>query len=130
MYRNYWQLHSRPFDHGIDPRFYYPSEAHQGALLKLRYVIENERGAGLLAGSAGSGKTMVINSLRRQLEETFNPFVHVVFPQMSVKELLAYLAGEMGASGSPATPRPSTRAFAGCNTSWVRTPGVDSTPWW
>jgi type II secretory pathway predicted ATPase ExeA len=103
MYKNYWQLHSRPFDHGIDTRFYYPSEVHQGALLKLRYVIENERGAGLLAGSAGSGKTMVVNSLKRQVDETFSPFVHVVFPQMSARELLAYLAAEMGASTGPST---------------------------
>ena len=101
MYKDYWQLHSRPFDNCIDGRFYYPSEVHQGALLKLRYVVENERGAALLAGGAGSGKTLVINALERQLDERFSPLVHVVFPQMSVRELLSYVAAEMGALTGP-----------------------------
>ncbi len=100
MYKTYWQLHSRPFENYADARFYYPSEAHQGALLKLRYAVENERGAALLTGSAGSGKTLLVNSLKRQLNESFTPFVHMVFPQMPVAELLAYLAGEVGALGN------------------------------
>jgi general secretion pathway protein A len=106
MYKAYWQLHSRPFDNLADSRFYYPSEVHQGALLKLRYVVENERGAALLAGSSGSGKTLVVHLLNAQLDDCYSPFVHVVFPQMSVRELLAYLAGEMGALSSPSTAVP------------------------
>jgi type II secretory pathway predicted ATPase ExeA len=103
MYTNYWQLHTRPFENCTDARFYYPSEAHQGALLKLRYAVENQRGAALLTGIAGSGKTLLVNSLKRQLDSRFSPLVHLVFPRMSVSELLAYLAGEMGALPSGAT---------------------------
>jgi general secretion pathway protein A len=106
MYKAYWQLHSRPFDNSIDSRFYYPSEVHQGALLKLRYVVENERGAALLAGASGLGKTLVVGALKRQLGDSFSPFVHLVFPQMSVRELLAYLAAEMGALPNPSAPVP------------------------
>jgi type II secretory pathway predicted ATPase ExeA len=101
MYKAYWQLHSRPFENCIDSRFYYPSEMHQGALLKLRYAVENQRGAALLTGTAGSGKTLLVNSLKRQLDDRFTPFVHVVFPRMSVPELLAYLAAETGALANP-----------------------------
>ncbi len=100
MYEAYWQLHSRPFDNCTDEPFYYPSEVHQGALLKLRYVVENERGAALLVGSPGSGKTLLVGELRRQLDDRYDPFVHVVFPMMSPRELLAYLAGELGALGN------------------------------
>jgi general secretion pathway protein A len=106
MYKAYWQLQSRPFDNCTDARFYYPSEVHQGALLKLRYVVENERGAALLAGGPGSGKTLVIGSLRRQLDERYHPFVHLVFPQMTLRELVAYLAGEMGALATPSAAVP------------------------
>lgn len=106
MYEAYWQLHTRPFDDGADAKFYYPSEVHQGALLKLRYVVENARGAALLAGAAGSGKSLVAGSLKRQLDDSFSPFVQVVFPQMSVRELLAYLAAEMGAMTNPSSAAP------------------------
>jgi len=94
MYESYWQLTQKPFDNAADPRFYYPGESHQAALLKLRYAIENRRGGALLCGPSGSGKTMLTTMLRGALDECFAPFVHVVFPQMPANELLAFLADE------------------------------------
>src|SRR5262245_64566039 len=50
MYENHWQLERRPFENNnSDVRFYYPGESHQGALLKLRYAVENRRPAALLS---------------------------------------------------------------------------------
>ncbi|MBN2475863.1 MAG: AAA family ATPase [Pirellulales bacterium] len=102
MYESYWQLQQKPFENSADPRFYYPGESHQAALLKLRYAVENRLGGALLAGVSGSGKTLVVNMLRDVLGEQCAPFLHLVFPQMSTPELLAYLAGELsGADGGP-----------------------------
>lgn len=95
MYETYWQLHQKPFEMGADPRFYYPGETHQAALLKLRYAVESCRGGTLLAGPSGCGKTLIIGLLRQMLGPDCFPFVHLVFPQMSAAELLAYLAGEL-----------------------------------
>lgn len=95
MYETYWRLTQKPFENAADPRFYYPAESHQAALLKLRYAIENRRGAALLAGPSGVGKTLVTTMLRGMLGEQYAPFVHLVFPQMSADDLLAYLADEL-----------------------------------
>ena len=92
MYEPYWQLETKPFENTSDARFYYPSESHQGALLKLRYALQNQRAAALLCGPAGLGKTLLVRTLARQLPETFRPFVHLVFPQLPPDQLLAYLA--------------------------------------
>jgi type II secretory pathway predicted ATPase ExeA len=102
MYETYWRLKQKPFENAADPRFYYPAETHQAALLKLRYAIENRRGAGLLVGPSGSGKTLVTNMLRGMLGEQYGPFVHLVFPQMSAADLLAYLADEFDGAGCSA----------------------------
>jgi general secretion pathway protein A len=95
MYESYWQLTERPFENCVDPRFYYPGQSHQAALLKLRYAVENHRGGALLAGPAGAGKTLLVNLLREELDERFRPFAHVVYPLMSPAELLAYLAEQL-----------------------------------
>jgi general secretion pathway protein A len=102
MYLNYWQLDAKPFEPACDGPFYFAAEAHQPALHQLRYAIENRRAAGLVAGPAGVGKTLLVETLERELDERSQPFVRVVFPQMSDRDLLVYLAEHFGAP--PADP--------------------------
>jgi general secretion pathway protein A len=102
MYLDYWQLTSKPFEPCSDHNGFFPCEAQEAALLKLRYAVENRRGAALLAGPAGVGKTMLVGLLRGALADQFKPFVHLVFPQMSGRDLLVYLAEQLGAP--PADP--------------------------
>jgi general secretion pathway protein A len=83
MYEAYWELSAKPFEDAADGRSYYPSECHQGALLKLRYAIENRRGGALVVGAPGLGKTLLVRTLARQLPESIRPIVRLVFPQMS-----------------------------------------------
>src|SRR5574340_541288 len=102
MYESYWQLRQKPFENCADPRFYYPAESQQAAVLKLRYAIENQLGGALLAGVSGSGKTLIVGMLREILREKVSPMVHLVFPQMTSTELLAYLADELEGGNSSA----------------------------
>jgi general secretion pathway protein A len=105
MYEPYWQLATKPFETTADPRYYYPAETHQGALLKLRYAVENHRGAALLVGGSGLGKSLLVQTLLRQLPESFAPRVQLVYPQMPADQLLAYLVeGLTGAEPSVSTP--------------------------
>jgi general secretion pathway protein A len=102
MYLDYWQLATRPFEPAVDRTAFYPCEAHEAALLKLRYAVENRRGAALLAGNAGVGKTMLVQLLLNELPDVCRPRTQVVFPQMSSRDLLVYLAEQVGAP--PADP--------------------------
>lgn len=98
MYENYWKLKCNPFENDADPKAYYRSETHQAALLKLRYLVEHRKGAGLLVSGTGFGKSYLMQILAGQLAESHGPIIHLVFPQMSPGELLAYLAVELGAA--------------------------------
>ena len=110
MYEAYWKLNRRPFESGASTRAYYPSEPHQGALLKLRYAIEHEHAAALLTGAPGTGKTLLVQLLAEQLPERFRPVVQLLFPQMPAADLLAYLAGELcGAIGQGSISENVTR---------------------
>lgn len=104
MYETYWQLSHQPFANTSDSRFYYPTETHQGAILKLRYAIENRRGAALLAGASGLGKTLLAQSLLQQLPEQFAPRVNIVYPQMPPDQLLAFIAGELVGKHASVSP--------------------------
>jgi general secretion pathway protein A len=103
MYEPYWQLDSRPFEHTLDARFHFAAESQRGAVLKLRYVLESRRGAALLVGEAGLGKTLVAQSLLAQLSDSHQPRVHIVYPQMPADQLLTYLADQLTAQHSPLT---------------------------
>jgi general secretion pathway protein A len=96
MYEAHWQLESRPFENYAAKQFYYPSDSHQGALLKLRYVVENRRGGAILTGDAGLGKTLLVRALKNQMPDDVGPFVHLLFPHMPADQLLSYLAAELG----------------------------------
>lgn len=95
MYEAHWNLKTKPFENNNNADFYYPSEPHQSAMLKLRYVIENRRGAALLSGPAGVGKSMLTRSLFGVLPENISPRTHIVFPRMPSDQLLAYIADEL-----------------------------------
>lgn len=116
MYESYWQLRYKPFENNADSQFYFPGESHQAALLKLRYAVENRRGAALLAGTAGTGKTLVAAMLQAALGEEVSPFIRLVYPQMSPAELIAYVADELdglpGGSSVPESVRRIERSLA------------------
>ena len=106
MYETYWHFEEKPFENAADTRFFFPGETHQSALLKLRYAVENRRGGALLCGAAGTGKTYLVTMLRESLGDDYTPFIHLVYPQMSPAELMAYLADEFdgGTNESQSVP--------------------------
>lgn len=95
MYELHWQLNGRPFENWCDNRFFFPSEIHETALLKLRYSVENRRSAVALCGDSGMGKTMLVDALTRHINEDISPVARVVFPRLSGDQLLGYLADEL-----------------------------------
>jgi general secretion pathway protein A len=96
MYEAHWQLRTRPFEPRATSAFYYPSETHQAALLKLRFALENRRSLAILGGYSGTGKSLVIEQLRQQLPDFIAPVIQVSFPAMPAAELVRYLARQFG----------------------------------
>lgn len=105
MYSEHWNLERPPFENTLAPEFFFPSQTHQAALLKLRYLVENQKGAGVLVGSTGTGKTFVTKRLSHDLSQQAGPWLYFPFPQMSADDLLSdlaiRLAGESVLAGTP-----------------------------
>jgi general secretion pathway protein A len=63
MYLDHYNLKLKPFEMSPDPRFLWPGEKHKEALAALEYGILESKGFLVLTGDAGTGKTLLINSL-------------------------------------------------------------------
>jgi type II secretory pathway predicted ATPase ExeA len=69
-YLEYYQLREQPFSITVDPKFYYNSQQHDDALLRLMYAANERKGLAVLVGEVGAGKTTVARRLLDQLDET------------------------------------------------------------
>ena len=67
MYHDHYGLKNRPFSISPDPRFLWLGEKHAEALATLNYGIMENKGFLLLTGGIGTGKTVLINSLVKQI---------------------------------------------------------------
>ncbi|MCC7429649.1 AAA family ATPase [bacterium] len=63
MYLDYWELQIKPFDNTPDPKFFFFGREHEEAFLRLVYTIKENKGAFLLTGEYGCGKTTLIRTL-------------------------------------------------------------------
>jgi general secretion pathway protein A len=67
MYNKYWGLKESPFENVPDPRFLYHSSQHDEALMRMTYAVKNRKGAAMLTGEIGCGKTLLSRSFMQQL---------------------------------------------------------------
>jgi general secretion pathway protein A len=66
MYANYWGLSEIPFKNTLDVRWFYESPGHEEALARLLFLIEQHRRCGVLWGPSGTGKSLILELLRRE----------------------------------------------------------------
>ncbi|MFH1878696.1 MAG: AAA family ATPase [Candidatus Omnitrophota bacterium] len=92
-YLAYWQLNKKPFENIADPEFFYYSPCHKEAMVRLVYVIKQNKAGALLAGDYGTGKTTIANELLAEIEENENyRSIYISNPLLSSRELLQEIA--------------------------------------
>ncbi|MFN9374675.1 MAG: ExeA family protein [Planctomycetaceae bacterium] len=101
MHQQHWGLSADPFLGWSGISGHFPSEEAEEALLRLRFVVENARGAGVLLGEAGLGKTHLLMVLAQQLDARRHPVLPLRFPQLNAGETLHYLARELTGQREP-----------------------------
>jgi len=96
MYTPYWQLREKPFENTPDPKFIYYSQQHKEALARLLYIVREHKGAALLTGEYGSGKTLLSRVLWQELqqEHLYQP-VFILNPRLSGLELIQEIVHQL-----------------------------------
>jgi type II secretory pathway predicted ATPase ExeA len=106
MYEKYWGLAEKPFENTPDPRFMYYSKKHEEALTRLLYAIKEEKGAAMLTGEYGSGKTVLSRIVIDELiKNKIYEVTLIVNPQLTpeqfIQEIIYQLKGEQAKGSKP-----------------------------
>ncbi|MBI5496339.1 MAG: AAA family ATPase [Deltaproteobacteria bacterium] len=97
-YLEYYELGSEPFSNAPVSRFYYNSQQHAQALMRLRYAVDNMKGLALLIGEIGAGKTTLARRMLDSLpEEEFEAALLVIIHSgITANWLLRRIALQLG----------------------------------
>lgn len=100
----YWGLKEKPFENTGDTKFFYNSPFHKEALVRLIYVIRENKAGALLAGDYGTGKTTIAKELLVEIEQSSHfESVYISNPLLSSKELLKEIVYQLGMNDEKAS---------------------------
>jgi len=105
MYEHYWNLREKPFENTPDPRFVYLSQKHEEALSRLIYAVREQKGAALLTGEYGSGKTLISRVILNELSSENYKLAFIFNPKLSPEDLLKEIIYQIGGDASGITSK-------------------------
>jgi len=95
-YEFYWGLTELPFENVPDPKFYFPAPMHEEALQRLLYGIQTRKGAVMLTGEIGCGKTLLSRELSLHLSGQQYDLALIANPSFGVEDFLTEVLYQLG----------------------------------
>lgn len=81
-------LDKEPFSTSPDPEFFYESQEHKAAIIRLMIEIRLRRGLSLILGDVGTGKTTLSRKLFQMLKERKDIIFHMILdPTFDTEEI-------------------------------------------
>jgi len=95
-YCEHFGLQRVPFNDSVNPEFFYRTETHEMAFVRMMMCANQHKALGLVWGRSGTGKTLLAQMLLSGLSETeFIPIVILANPGMSKTALLGCILDEL-----------------------------------
>lgn len=95
-YESYWGLAELPFENVPDPKFYFPAPMHEEALHRLLYGVQTRKGAIMLTGEIGCGKTLLSRELSLHLSGQEYDMALIANPSFGVEDFLTEVLYQLG----------------------------------
>ncbi len=105
-YIQHFGLDREPFSNAPDSRFYFDSEQHSQALVRLTYAVDSNKGLAVLVGGVGMGKTTLARRMLDSLPEAKyeSALLVMVHSGVTPEWILTRIALQLGVV-DPATDR-------------------------
>lgn len=95
MYLNFYGLEKKPFNPTPDPKFLYLTPSHREALAQILYGVQEGKGFIVLTGEVGTGKTTLIQTLLRRLDEK-TEVAYIFNSKLPFDALVEYMLRDFG----------------------------------
>ena len=97
-YLKHFELKKEPFSNAPVRDFYFNSKNHSDAMLRLKYVVEERKGLGVVMGKVGTGKTTLARRLFYSLDDSeyVSGMIVMVHSGITSTWLLGRIAQQLG----------------------------------
>jgi len=93
---DYWKLQHLPFENVPDPNFFFDSDIHRTAFEDMRDAILQRKGAIMLTGDIGCGKTTITQHVLLSLPKSRFDIALITYPCLSPHEMLLEVNQQLG----------------------------------
>lgn len=93
----HFRLRENPFGDSVNPNYFFRTESHEDAFIRMRKCIDEHISLGLTTAPSGTGKTLLTQILLSELDAArYEPILVLAYPGMKRLGLLREVAQEMG----------------------------------
>lgn len=105
-YTDYFHFNSEPFSNAPNDKFYFNSEQHTQALLRLKYSVDSDKGLAVLVGGVGTGKTTLARRMLDELpiEKYESSLLVMIHSKVTPEWLLSRICMQLGVSNPELSP--------------------------
>ncbi len=105
-YTDYFKFEREPFSNAPNDKFYFASDQHNQALLRLKYSIDSDKGLAVLVGGVGTGKTTLARRMLDNLpiEQYESSLLVMIHSAVTPEWILSRICMQLGVKNPDLSP--------------------------
>ncbi len=105
-YTDHFNFNREPFSNAPNDKFYFDSEQHNQALLRLKYSVDTDKGLAVLVGGVGTGKTTLARRMLDNLpiEKYESSLLVMIHSAITPEWIMSRLCVQLGVKNPDISP--------------------------